>query len=251
MNTITQPFNDAGKIIPFNATLRQSAGRPYDGEKVSLDAFETGLKMILHPAMTRTVAELELFEDLDLDKLRRSVRALLINVHGTLTSNGDFRPAVVDKLREIKAKMPVCIHSNDIRNWPIFVELGIPVAMHLSEKPDPRSYDVAAEIYLQKQLRGTRVIHRQEVAGVGSNRIIDGGCRQIGMQYVHVRHMEGPERMLAKTVRLFGENIAGFHRSLEKAGHFVTGQKPIIEETGNPNPLVQSLYEKKTRRSRP
>jgi predicted HAD superfamily phosphohydrolase YqeG len=240
MKTLPQRTDIEYGMIPY----RQTRG---GDENIPLEALALGLCMAVRPELSRTLLDLDRFEDLNVDDLRRTVRGLIIDVEGTLTGiNGDFTPEVVEKLREIRAKMPACIFCNDQRRWPVFEQLSIPVARNLPDKPDPRGFDVALQMHLQPKKRTSGLIRPEDVAMVGDNYLTDGGCRQLGMQFIHVRRREGPEKSFSKITRLFGENIASMHHRLEKIRQKFFGKKHRPSDDGqSPNPLVKALYEKR------
>jgi|GEM_PF-381441 len=249
MNSNSQKYRGSSAIIPYKEIDKPTEKIPHEGEKITSEAPIMGLQMAFSPSLTRTIAELERFEDMNIDDFRRTIRGLIIDVEGTLTcGDDDFTPEVVEKLREIRAKMPACIYCNDTRNWSIFEQLSIPVAKHLPNKPDSRGFMVALQMHLNPMQHGTRPIHPQEVAMIGDNRITDGGCRKVGMQFILVKRTAGPEKSLSKFTRLMGNGIAGFHRQLERIGQKVTRKKLTASEPmETPSPLVKALYEKRAK----
>jgi predicted HAD superfamily phosphohydrolase YqeG len=222
-------------------------------EKTSFEIIPYTLKTLFKPSLTNTLkrqGNLEKFEDINVDEIMRTVRAMILDVDGTLTcGTEDFTPQIVEKLREIKSKIPACVYCNQNYNWPVFEQLGIPVARHLPNKPDPHGFNVAMDLYLQPQIKNRSPLTAPAVAMVGDNYLTDGACRNIGMQFIHVKRHQGPEDKFAKLLRQLGEGIAEFHRGVEKIKSLIPKRKSMTtHEHEGLHPLVKALYEPSRKR---
>jgi predicted HAD superfamily phosphohydrolase YqeG len=46
---------------------------------------------------------------------------------------------------------------------------------------------------------------------VGDNFLTDGGCRKIGMKFIHVKPIPGSEKFMHRTTRKYGHLVSRFH----------------------------------------
>ena len=174
-------------------------------EEMSSEKLSYALTLPFNPNLTTTIFNLEKFEDLDVSEVRRYSAGMLLDVVGTLVPGGSnkFAPEVVEKLREIRAKMKVCIYSNSTRSQPIFDQLHIPVVKHAPPKPDPRGFERAAHQYLD--------LNPYSCVMVGDNLLTDGGARQVGMKLVLVNPLPGTEGLKHKLSRGYGRLVKRVH----------------------------------------
>lgn len=177
-------------------------------EGLNLEKLTFALALPFRPECTETLLDLERFEDLDVDRIRRYTYGLVLDVDGTLVAHHseDFSEAVVDKLREIRAKMNVCIFSNNAQGRPIFEQLGIPVVKHASPKPEAAGFKRAARHYLN--------LPPGQCTMVGDNILTDGGARQAGMQLILVDPIPGSEGIFHKLTRGYGRAIKSMHDAM-------------------------------------
>jgi len=160
------------------------------------------LSLPFNPCHTETMLEIPGFQYLNVDDVRRKVRGLVLDVDGTLLppySDGDFSPEVVEKLREVRDKMEVCVFSNRGQERNIFKELGIPVVEDGPPKPHPEGFDRAARHYLK--------LEPQQCAMVGDNILTDGGANRVGMEFILVDPIPGKERLLPRFARGYGRLV--------------------------------------------
>lgn len=196
--------------------LLMTAVRPCyrkEPEKVSAGQVARCLTLPFRPGLTSSLLRLEKFEDLSLDEIKALVKGLIIDVDGTLIKPGMDRIPhdIVEKLKAVRDMMPVCIFPDDQEHIPELEQLGIPVVRHLPRKDDPRSFDVAVQLYLQPQNRGNSLIYPDRCAMVGDNFLTDGVCREIGMQFIHVKPLEGRESSIRTFTRNFADGVARLH----------------------------------------
>ncbi len=181
------------------------------GQISTADMLALGLKLPFNKWLTRTVLDLEKFEDLDIDKIRKSVSGLVLDTHGTLYPRGaeTIEPAVVEKLREIRAKFDkVCVFPDNGEYSPVFEQLRIPMMKNSPPKPDPRGFERAAYDYLKLKPR--------QCAAVGDNLLTDGGALQAGMDLILVDPLVGNESFFYKMGRSYARKIKKFHDRLRK-----------------------------------
>ena len=90
------------------------------------------------------------FEDLKIDNVRQWVSGLVIGVEGTLRPHHTqtLSDPVIEKLKEARDKMKVCILSNNNEGHEIFQQLGIKVVKHVPPQPSPEGFNMAAQKYL-------------------------------------------------------------------------------------------------------
>lgn len=179
-----------------------------DAGKMSPAQIEWGTKLLTHPYYTRTTLDLKRFEDLDVDALRRSGAGLVLDVHGTLLGYGKdaFSPAVVEKLREIRAQMRVCVFPDHDEEYSIFQELGIPVMKHAVPKPEPAGFERAAHNYLN--------LKPEQCIMVGDNLLTDAGAKQTGMRMILVDPLPGSEGLGYKIGRGYARAVKKLHDRL-------------------------------------
>lgn len=213
----TQARPEAGKIIypaQKNNGIIQIPDENREG--VNFDKISFALGLPFNPSHTDTMMELEKFEDLNVDRIRRMVSGLVLDVDGTLVPHHsyDFSPEVVEKLREIREKMKVCVFSNNGQEREIFIQLGIPVVKHAAPKPAPEGFHRAATHYLN--------LKPQRCAMVGDNILTDGGARKAGMELILVNPIPGSEGFFHKLTRGYGHTVKRMHDRLfrRRASHF-------------------------------
>lgn len=182
-------------------------------EKVTATQFARCLTLPFSPKKTKTLMNLEQFQDLPIDRINLLVRALIIDMDGTLVKPGmDHIPHdVMKKILAIRDKMPVCIFSDDQEYMPEFEQNSIPVVRNVPPKTDPRSFDVAVQLYLQNRHGSTRLLYPSQCAVIGDNFLTDGVCRDIGMEFIHVKPLTGRESTARKLSRDFAEWVAHLH----------------------------------------
>ncbi len=192
-------------------TVRPSITRK--PEKVTAGQYADIMTLPFRPKLTSTLMRLERFIEMPVDKVKQSVRALIIDVDGTLLEPGakHVAPAVLEKLKEIRDKMLVCIFADDMEGLPVLEQLGIPNVRNVPPKRDPRSFDVAIQLCLQNRHHRTNFLYPRDCAMVGDNFLTDGTCRKIGMHFIHVRPMEGNDGFLRTFTRNMADDIARFH----------------------------------------
>lgn len=188
-------------------------------EKVSAVQLARCLTLPFRPKLTKSLMHLEQFQDLPIDEVKMLVRALIIDLDGTLIKPGmDHIPHdVMEKIMAIREKMPVCIFSDD-QEYPVeFEQNGIPVVRNVPSKTDPRSFDVAIQICLQNRHGSTRMLYPNQCAVVADNFLTDGTCREIGMGFIHVESQTGRNESTTRTVtRDFADWVARFHDRFRK-----------------------------------
>ena len=182
-------------------------------EKVSWNQITRCLGLPFRPGLTKTLMRVDRFEDLPVDDVVTLVRALIIDVDGTLIKRGmDYIPdEVIRKILAIREKIPVCIFPDDQEHLPELEKLGIPVVRHVPPKTDPRSFDVAVQLYLQSQNTSTRLLYPEQCGMVGDNFLTDGTCREIGMKFIHVKPLVGRESTIRALTRDCADGIARLH----------------------------------------
>jgi|GEM_PF-5213126 len=178
-----------------------------DREKLNSGKLGFALGLPFNPSHTDTMLELEKFEDLKIPTILMYSRSLILDVDGTLVAHhsNDFSPEVVEKLKEIRTKMNVCVFSNNNQEREIFTQLGIPVVKNAAPKPDPAGFRRAAEHYLHME--------PQRCVMVGDNLLTDGGCRQaeIDMGLILVDPIPGPEGFFHKLTRNLARSVKNAH----------------------------------------
>lgn len=187
-------------------------------EGFTAEKFFHGAELLFAPYLTRTALRLERFEDLDVDRISGCIYGLIMDVDGTMVSHhtNDFAPAVVEKLREIRAKIPAVVFSNNAEEREIFRQIGIPVVTRVAPKPDPRGFKAAVDMHLQNKHAHRPVIYPANVAMVGDNYITDGGCRMLGMKFIHVKPIPGKEKLGHRFTRAYGYGVSRFHDIFRK-----------------------------------
>lgn len=171
------------------------------------------LALPFHPGLTRTMQHLEKFDDLDINRISASIYGLVLDVDGTMVSHhtNDFSPAVLEKLREIKARIPAVVFSNNGEDREIFRQIGIPVVTRVAPKPEPSGFKVAIDMHLQNKHVNHPAVYPQQCAMVGDNFLTDGGCRKIGMKFIHVKPIPGNEKLMHRATRGYGHLVSRFH----------------------------------------
>jgi predicted HAD superfamily phosphohydrolase YqeG len=164
------------------------------------------LSLPFNPKLTRALMNLDSFTDLPIDKVKRYVKGLLINIDNTLAEPGaqEFPPEIMAKIDEIQRAFRVCFYTNDDDYRPELEKTGIQFARNIAAKPDPDGFKMAARLRLD--------LSPEECAMVGSDYTLDGASRKAGMKYIHVKPIPGPkEPFTEKLVRGYGNFVARIH----------------------------------------
>lgn len=197
-----EPMYPAKKLEHLFEIPRPDAG------KLNPAQIEWGTKLLTTPYYTRTIRDLQKFEDLQVEEFRRFGGGLVLDVHGTLLGygSGAFAPAVVEKLREIRARLQVCVLPDHDEEYSIFQELRIPVAKYSAPKPDPAAFERAAHNYLN--------LKPEQCIMVGDNLLTDGGAKQTGMGMILVDPLPGSEGLGYKMGRGYARAVKKLHDKL-------------------------------------
>lgn len=162
----------------------------YSREGVNLTKFVQCFKLLV-PKSTRTLARLEKFIDLDIDKMKKEngveIKGIILDIDGCLAYNhGEILPENLEHLRALLAKgIKVVIYSNMI--WsPRYQNLDgqVEVLTNIPAKPDPKGFEIA----LQKL-----DLPKENVVMVGDNYLTDGGAIQEGINFIHVNPLRKKE----------------------------------------------------------
>jgi predicted HAD superfamily phosphohydrolase YqeG len=186
-----------------------------NSEDSGLGRISQTVLMAFNPPLSKTVFQLDNFEELPVEAAAQALEGLIIDVDGTLTTPGnqELSPEIMQKLAEIRKKMPVCIFGRDM--WQ-FRKLGIPVVRHVAPKPNPTGFKIAAQLYLV-QARNGHSINPTKCAMVGDDYSTDGGCRGTGMKFIHVKPRiedSDHETFIKRATRSTSGTIAEFHDKL-------------------------------------
>lgn len=166
-----------------------------------------GIALALHPYLTKDIIEFESVLDIDIDFIRHGVSGLIFAMDGTLCPQGslDISPEMEEKLKEIKAKMRVCIHDPHANQVNAFQQLGIPVVAHAAAKPDPSGYIRGAYHYLDRK--------PEQCAVVTSDLFLDSGAVNAGMRIIQVPHIPGEERLQTRLTREYANMVKSIYNS--------------------------------------
>lgn len=153
---------------------------------------------LLWPANTRTLARLEHFADLDIEKIKREtgveIKGIILDIDGCLAYNHcEILPENLEHLRKLIARgIKVVIYSNMV--WSSrYQDLDgqIEVLTNIPPKPDPAGFEVA----LQKL-----GLAKENVAMVGDNYLTDGGAVKAGINFIHVKPLRKDGERFAEKI---------------------------------------------------
>jgi predicted HAD superfamily phosphohydrolase YqeG len=190
--------------------------REAHGTEISPDMIAHGAELLFHPEFTKTSLRLDKIQDLSaqqINQIRVTFRGIILGIDGTLIEHdgNELAPDVIEVLRKIRAKTNVCAMSNNTKPREALRQLGIPVVTHVPPMPDPAAFDVAVGLYLQNPGLTKGVVYNQQCVVIGSNFLTEGGCRRLGMDFIHVKPVRGSENTGYKLLRKAGESVAHAH----------------------------------------
>jgi predicted HAD superfamily phosphohydrolase YqeG len=151
--------------------------------------------------------------DTQIHQLQSTFHGIILGIDGTLVEQdgNELDPGVIEVLKKIGARINVCAMSNNTRPRNILGQLHIPVVTHVPPMPDPGAFNAAVGLYLQNTGKGKGVVYNRECAVIGSNFLTEGGCRHLGMDFIHVKPIKGNEDLSYKLLRKAGEWVANAH----------------------------------------
>jgi HAD superfamily phosphatase (TIGR01668 family) len=172
------------------------------------------LSLPLRPELTRTLAKLERFTDIDIPSLvQQNIRGLILDLDGTLVGHNESKLSaqVVDKIVEIQGNnIHVCILSNNAndRSDSLTIPRGVEVLKARPPKPHRECFINA--------MKGLGLDEPEQCAVVGDNFNTDAGARDASMHFIHVKPLDGREPLWVKLTRSYLERWALLHDFLRK-----------------------------------
>ncbi len=175
------------------------------------------ISLPFRPGSLKTYLAVDRFEDLPIDRLLADgVRGVLVDADGTLCPHHAtvFSESVVQKVREMTERgLKVALFTNALEDR-FHAFPGIAVVTGVPAKPDPRGFLKAMKEALQLD-------RPEDVCMVGDNYITDGGAITVGMRFIHVRPLAGPESWIHALCR----RIAWAFARLYHPGTFQTRRR--------------------------
>lgn len=174
-------------------------------EGINLTKIAQCFKLFL-PTNTKTLARLDKFSELDLDKIKQAegveIKGIILDIDGCLSYNhSEILPENLEHLRKLIASgVTVVIYSN--MKWSSrYNDLDgqVEVLTNVPAKPDPLGYKLAL-----KKLG----LPKENVAMVGDNYLTDGGAVQAGISFIHVKPLRKDGEKFAEKVH---SAIRGFY----------------------------------------
>lgn len=178
------------------------------------------LSLPLRPKLTKTLARLELFTDIDIPFLvQHNIRGLILDLDGTLVEHGEniFKSEIIDKIVEIQRnQIRVCILSNNSNDRSDSLT-PIDVEVLTAHPPKPHREDFI------NAMKGLGLDEPEHCAVVGDNFNTDAGAHDVGMHFIHVKPLDGREPLWVKLSRSYLERWAQLHDILRKITRKIYG----------------------------
>ncbi|PIQ97710.1 MAG: hypothetical protein COV67_02760 [Nitrospinae bacterium CG11_big_fil_rev_8_21_14_0_20_56_8] len=165
------------------------------------------LSLPFRPHALRTYLAVPRFEDIPIDRLKADgVKGILIDADGTLAPHKAtrFPQPVVDHVeRMVRSGLKVALFTNAEDNRFLQFE-GVAVVRQVEAKPDRRGFERAMRTYLGMDTP-------DRVCMAGDNYITDGGAIEVGMKFIHVDPLPGPENAILHLTRSWAYWLARFY----------------------------------------
>lgn len=176
-------------------------------EGLTFGKFMQALRL-LWPANTKTLARLERFTELDIDKIRTEtgvdIRGIILDVDGCVAYNHEnILPENVEHLQKLIARgIKIVVYSNMAKTSRYDVFGGkIEVLTNVPPKPEPAGFESACQ---------KLDVPKENIVMVGDNYLTDGGSIRAGIHFIEVEPLRKPDQ------ESFAEKIHSFLRSIFK-----------------------------------
>lgn len=158
------------------------------------------------PANTKTLAHLNKFTDLDVDKIREltgvEIKGIILDVDGCVAYNHEnILPENVEHLQKLIAHgIRIVVYSNMAKTSRYDVFDGtIEVLTNIPPKPEPAGFELAC---------GKLGLPKENIVMIGDNYLTDGGAIRAGINFIEVKPLRKPDQeSLAEKVHNFLRSI--------------------------------------------
>lgn len=168
---------------------------------------------LLRPRNTKTLARLQKFTDLDLDKIQAKtgveIKGIIVDVDDTISyQHGKILEENVKHIKNLRSqgvKFAVLSNMKRTSRYDV-IENDAIILTNFPAKPDPRGFEEAC-----KKLQ----LPKKNIVMVGDNYVTDGGAIRAGINFVYVkpiklRHASLPQR-IHSMIRAFFIGISKIH----------------------------------------
>lgn len=158
------------------------------------------------PANTKTLARLEHFTELDIDKIRTEtgvdIKGIILDVDGCVAYNHEnILPVNVEHLQKLITRgIKIVVYSNMAKTnrYDVFDD-NIIVLTNVRPKPEPAGFELAC------QKLG---VTKENIVMIGDNYLTDGGAIRAGINFIEVKPLRQPDQeSLAEKVHNFLRSI--------------------------------------------
>lgn len=178
---------------------------PVEGDKsregLNITKFLQAFRL-LWPSNTKTLARLECFTELDIDKIRTEtdvdIKGIILDIDGCVSYNHEnILPENSEHIKRLIAHgIKIVVYSNMAKTnrYDVF-EGKINVLTNVPPKPDSAGFELA-----HKKLG----LPKNNIVMIGDNYLTDGGAIRAGINFIHVKPLRKPEQeTLAEKVHNF------------------------------------------------
>ena len=174
------------------------------------------LKLFL-PHNTRTLARLDKFKDLDIEKLNKlsdlNIKGIIIDTDDCIAYNhGEILPENIEHIKKLNKKgIKIVIYSNMAKTERYEpVEKYVKILTNLPPKPSKKGFRQAVK---------TLALPKSQIVMIGDNYITDSGSIHIGVPFIKVKPIGGKRGLIMKAydkLRNFYDKVSRFHDKFRK-----------------------------------
>lgn len=164
------------------------------------------------PGYTKTLARLDKFKNLDIEKLNKlsglNIKGIILDTDDCIAHNhGDILPENVEHLKELNKKgIKIVIYSNMAKS-DRYKPVGkyVKILTNLPPKPSKKGFRQAVKAL---------GVPKSQTVMIGDNYITDSGSIHIGVPFVKVEPIGGNRGLIMKAygaLRNFYDKVSQFH----------------------------------------
>lgn len=172
---------------------------------------------LFFPHNTRTLARLDKFEDLNIEKLNKlsglNIKGLIIDTDDCIAYNhGEILPENIQHIKKLNEKgIKIVVYSNMAKSGRYKpIEKYAKILTNLPPKPSKKGF--------RKAMKATG-LPKSQIVMIGDNYITDSGSTRIGIPFIKVKPIGGERGLIMKAydkLRNFYDKVSRFHDKFRK-----------------------------------